>query len=217
MSGLIQRDLLLYFRKNPKILYVFEAVYFLFFLFIMKNKYGPLTYLLLCTPIDMSGLPATLKEMDTSYKGMMTARLLPYSKKDLVKGRFYSAFSYHIFSLAEMLLFTICHQLSWKAFSLEIYFLLFLGGWLIGILLTAVNLLDSLHSGINATRIFYMISAIGLVGGYLLFLFSDKSYDFLNQLISTNRVLLFLLGIFVNILIVLVCYFISLKHFEKSS
>lgn len=217
MSGLIQRDLLLYFRKFTKVTYILEAVYFLFFLFIVKNKLGPITYLLLCAPINMSGLPATLKEMDTNYKGMMTARLLPYRKRDIVKGRFYSAFCCHIFYLVEMLLFALCHYLLWGVFSLSMYLQLFLGGWLIAVCLTTVNLLASFLSSLNATMIFYFISVIGLLAGYLLFLFFNNSFEFLIQLASLKRVWLFLIAGCFDVLILLGSYFISRKYFERNA
>lgn len=217
MSGLIQRDLLIYFRKYSKITYIMEAVYFLFFLLFFKGIVGPLTYLLLCSPVNMSGLPATLKEMDTNYKGMMTVRLLPYTKKEIVKGRFYSAFSCHIFYLAEMLLYAICHYLIGGTVDLSTYFQLFLAGWLIAVLLTTVNLLASFLSGLNTTMIFYFGSVILLFVGYLLFLFNINSFDLLVQLTSLSRGWLFLIAGCLDLLILLVSYLVCVKRFEKSA
>ena len=69
MSGLVYRDLLTFYRKNTKVTYIMEAVYFLFFLLVLRNIYGAITFLVIASPISMSGLPATMKDLDTNYKG----------------------------------------------------------------------------------------------------------------------------------------------------
>ena len=107
MSGLVYRDLLTFYRKNTKVTYIMEAVYFLFFLLVLRNIYGAITFLVIASPISMSGLPATMKDLDTNYKGMMSARLMPYTQRDIVTARFQAAFSCHLLYLAEMLLFCI--------------------------------------------------------------------------------------------------------------
>ena len=65
MSGLVYRDLLTFYRKNTKVTYIMEAVYFLFFLLVLRNIYGAITFLVIASPISMSGLPATMKDLDT--------------------------------------------------------------------------------------------------------------------------------------------------------
>lgn len=217
MSGLIQRDLLLCFRKYSKLSFIMEVVYFFIFLLFFQNIFGPVIFLMLCSPINMSGLPTTLKELDTNYSGMRSARLLPYSKKDLVKGRFCSAYSFHIFYLAEMLLYIGCHYLITGTVSLNIYFQIFLGGWLIAIFMTSVNLLASFLSGLNATLVFYLVSIVCLAGGILLFtiLFKHNWLNLLTQLTSMKRVWLYLIAGCFDVVMLLISYFISLKRFEK--
>ena len=217
MTGLIQRDLLISFRRLSKMSYIMEAVYFLFLLLFFNNIYGPLTFFLLATPINMSGLPNTMKEMDSNYRGMRSARLLPYSKKDIVRGRFLSAVCYQLFYILEMILFAVCHHFIKGGLSLQVYLLFIAGGWLAGLFLTAVNLLTSFTSGLNTSAIIYLITIVLLVGGYWAFIFLGSRTGISKQISSLNITWVLIIAVCFNILFWLVSYSISVKCFEKNA
>lgn len=216
MSGLVYRDLLLFYRKNSKITYIMEFVYFLFFLLILRNVYGAATYLILVVPINMCGLPTILKEIDTNYKGMMSVRLLPYRKADIVRGRFASAFTIHIYYLTVMVVFSICHyficgDVSWKFYAMSIA-----AGWLLAIFITALNLLASFLTNFNVMAVIYFIIVLATVGLYLLFMLTDLHDSILSLLSKAGPGIIWGAGVLVNIIALLISYVLSLKKFEQN-
>lgn len=215
MSGLVCRDLLAFYRKNSKITYIMEVVCLLFFLFAIPGIYGGITFLVIVAPMNMCGLPMILKEIDTNYKGLMTAMTLPYSKKDIVKARFLSAFANHLFYLAEMLIFSILHLMIKGTLSFKILLVMMAGGWLTAIFMTSINLLASFTSGMNVTTILYLILMAILVGGYLLFMLTGI-YDFLLAFIGdVSEIWLWAAAILANALVLFISFRISVRKFEK--
>ncbi|GKH33956.1 ABC-2 transporter permease [Muricomes sp. OA1] len=215
MSGLVYRDLLTFYRKNTKVTYIMEAVYFLFFLLVLRNIYGAITFLVIASPISMSGLPATMKDLDTNYKGMMSARLMPYTQRDIVTARFQAAFSCHLLYLAEMLLFCILHHAITGSISWKTYALLFLGGWLSAVFITSVNLLSSFITGLNAASIIYLLTVILPVGLFLLIMLTDL-YDIIIPFFTGQHPLIFwILAVLLDIIMVTVSYLVSVKRFTK--
>lgn len=216
MSGLVYRDLLLFFRKNSKITYIMEFVYFLFFLLALRNIYGAATYLTLVVPINMCGLPTILKEMDTNYKGMMSVRLLPYRKVDIVRGRFASAFTIYIYYLAVMVIFSICHyficgDISWKLYAVSIA-----TGLLVAIFITALNLLASFLSSFNVMAIIYFIIILSIIGLYLLFMLTDLHNIILSLLAKTGPEIMWGVAILVDMIALLISYILSVRKFQRS-
>ena len=215
MSGLVYRDLLTFYRKNTKVTYIMEAVYLLFFLLVLRNIYGAITFLVIASPISMSGLPATMKDLDTNYKGMMSARLMPYTQRDIVTARFQAAFSCHLLYLAEMLLFCILHHAITGSISWKTYALLFLGGWLSAVFITSVNLLSSFITGLNAASIIYLLTVILPVGLFLLIMLTDL-YDIIIPFFTGQHPLIFwILAVLLDIIMVTVSYLVSVKRFTK--
>lgn len=215
MSGLVYRDLLTYYRKNTKVTYILEVVYFLFFLLVLRNIYGAITFLVIAAPISMSGLPATMKDLDSNYKGMMSARLMPYTQRDIVTSRFKAAFSCHLLYLTEMLIFCILHHAITGDISWKTYFLLFLGGWLSAIFITCVNLLSSFITGMNAAAIIYLITAVLPVALFLLIMLTDL-YEIIMPLFTGNHPYIFwIFAVLLDVIMVAVSYLISVNRFTK--
>ena len=104
MKGLICRDLLICYRRTSKSNYVTDILFFLFFLLVLRNQYSCITYLLCVMPLNMSGMPMILKEMDVNQKGLWIASLYPVSSKNLVLSRYVAVFIQQLHYVAMMLL-----------------------------------------------------------------------------------------------------------------
>ena len=146
---------------------------------------------------------------------MMSARLMPYTQRDIVTARFQAAFSCHLLYLAEMLLFCILHHAITGSISWKTYALLFLGGWLSAVFITSVNLLSSFITGLNAASIIYLLTVILPVGLFLLIMLTDL-YDIIIPFFTGQHPLIFwILAVLLDIIMVTVSYLVSVKRFTK--
>lgn len=213
MKGLIYRDLLICYRRTSKINYIIDVIFFLFFLLVLRNHYSCITYLLCVMPLNMSGMPTAMKEIDVNEKGLWLASLYPVSSKSLVLSRYMAVFIQQLHYVAMMLLYILLHAVLYQEYSFEGYLQMFFLAWMMGILFAAINLIACFTSSLNVAATLYAGLVVLVVIGYLLFnIFFDIDFIFLFQMNS----LLLLGGTALGVtLIVIVTYFISLQFFLR--
>ena len=213
MKGHVLRDLLICYRRTSKISYITDVIIFLFFLLVLRNHYSCITYLLCVMPLNMSGMPTVMKEMDVNQKGLWLTSLYPVSSKSLVLSRYVAVFIQQLHYVAMMLLYILLHTLLYQEYSFGGYLQMFFLAWMMGILFAAINLIACFTSSLNVAATLYAGMVILVVIGYLLCsVLFDINFAFLLQM----NTLLLLGGIGLAVaLIVIVTYFISLQFFLR--
>lgn len=213
MKGLICRDLLICYRRTSKINYITDAIFFLFFLLVLRNYYSCITYLLCVMPLNMSGMPTIMKEMDVNQKGLWLTSLYPVSPKSLVLSRYMAVFIQQLHYVAMMLLYILLRAALYQEYSFGGYLQMFFLAWMIGILFAAMNLIACFTSSLNVAATLYAGLVVLVVIGYLLCnILFDIDFSFLFQMNS----LLLLGGTALGVtLIVIVTYLISLQFFLR--
>ena len=83
---------------------------------------------------------------------------------------------------------------------------------MIGLIYMAMNLVVSFLGNVTVTSVFYMISVLAGMAVYILAVWLDAPVE---RLLSLNPLLLWGGCLTLTVLIVLVCYGISLKLFER--
>ena len=116
MTGLVRKDLLAYYRRSTVAPFIIEIVIGLGLVLFLKNIYSLVTVAVLSMPMNMSGSPTTLKEIEANSMGERYALTLPYSWKDFVKGRFLTAFADGLGSAATGLILILIHYLTVEPF-----------------------------------------------------------------------------------------------------
>lgn len=213
MKGLVLRDLLICYRRTSKMNYITDVIFFLFFLLVLRNHYSCITYLLCVMPLNMSGMPTVMKEMDVNQKGLWLTSLYPVSSKSLVLSRYVAVFIQQLHYVAMMLLYILLHAVLYQEYSFGGYLQMFFLAWMMGILFAAINLIACFTSSLNVAATLYAGMVVLVVIGYLLCsVLLDIDFTFLFQM----NTLLLLGGIgFAVALIVIVTYFISLQFFLR--
>ena len=92
------------------------------------------------------------------------------------------------------------------------YLQLGLASLMIGLIYMAMNLVVSFLGNVTVTSVFYMISVLAGMAVYILAVWLDAPVE---RLLSLNPLLLWGGCLTLTVLIVLVCYGISLKLFER--
>lgn len=213
MRGLICRDLLICYRRTSKSNYVTDILFFLFFLLVLRNRYSCITYLLCVMPLNMSGMPMILKEMDVNQKGLWIASLYPVSSKNLVLSRYVAVFIQQLHYVAMMLLYILLHAMLYQDYSIGGYLQMFFLAWIMGILFASLNLITCFTASLNVAATLYAGMVVLVVIAYLLCsILFDIDFTFLFQM---NTV--FLLGGagLAVALIVAVTYLVSLHFFLR--
>lgn len=211
MSGLVYKDLLAYARKTRKITWIMEFFFFLFFIIGIKHQIAVFTFCLVVVPVNTSGMATTLKELDIYYSGRFNLTL-PFSHKELVLSRYLSAFSTHIFYALELLMFSAVRYFVYEDFPFSTYLVICATGVLIGICMTALNLLASFTSSLNTSAILYLVIIAVFLAAYLIALFTGLDIEKLFQL-SASSVLAVSAALTAAIL--LISYTVSVKVYIK--
>lgn len=181
MSGLVFRDLFLYCRKVSKAVWITEAAALLLFAAVMpKNVYSIIGYIFMITPINIVNLTKVFKEIDEGCQGLKFVRTLPYTKKEIVRARFLTAFLIHAFYTLCMSLFSAIHSLR-SGMDPVIYVKGIAAIWLAGIIILSVDIFLGFFSKSNLVMdTFNFIVLFLLVGLSYAGVFSgsiDGSYE----------------------------------------
>lgn len=212
MSGLIYKDLLAFVRKTHKITWIMEFGFFLLFIIDIKNPISVFTFCLLVVPVSSSGMATTMKELDINCNAGRFNLTLPFSHRELVLSRFLAAFSGHILYAFELLTFSIVRYFVHGDFPFTTYLVICGAGVLIGICMTALNLLASFSASLNTSAILYLVIIAVSMAIYLIALFAGLDIETLMQL-GAGFVLVS--GTALTAAITLISYFLSVKIYIK--
>lgn len=140
MSGLVFRNLFLYYRKMTKAAWFAQAAALLLFAAVMpKNVFSVIGYLFIITPLNMASPMSVFKEIDNECQEFRFERTLPYTKTDIVRARFLFSFLVHSFYTGCMILFSLIHGLR-SGMPPIAYVKAAAVVWLVGIIIISVDL-----------------------------------------------------------------------------
>ena len=195
MTGLVRKDLLAYYRRSTVAPFIIEIVIGLGLVLFLKNIYSLVTVAVLSMPMNMSGSPTTLKEIEANSMGERYALTLPYSWKDFVKGRFLTAFADGLGSAATGLILILIHYLTVGTFSLPVYLQFWAGGFLLGCVYLSIN------------------TAVFTIAGFLAYILLDIKLD---TLVTAEPVFLWMAGIITAAGISLLCVAVAFTAVKRS-
>ncbi len=211
MSGLVYKDLLAYVRKTRKFTWVMEFFFLLFFIIGIKHRISVFTFCLLVTPVNASGMATTLKELDINYSGRFNLTL-PFSHKELVLSRFLSVFSVHILYAMELLVFSVVRYFVYGDFPFPTYLAICAAGVLVGICMTALNLLASFTASLNTSAVLYLVIIAVFLVAYLIALFTGLNIE---NLLQMSAGFILAAGTALTTAIVLISYALSVRIYIK--
>ena len=162
-------------------------------------------------PMNMSGSPTTLKEIEANSMGERYALTLPYSWKDFVKGRFLTAFADGLGSAATGLI--LIHYLTVGTFSLPVYLQFWAGGFLLGCVYLSINTAASFFVGATVTAVIYIVTAVFTIAGFLAYILLDIKLD---TLVTAEPVFLWMAGIITAAGISLLCVAVAFTAVKRS-
>ncbi len=209
--GLAYRDVLIFWRKNSKKSYIYNAVLFLV-LALAVGKFGAATYMFLMAMAQMTTAPVMLKEADINHKGWLFSLSLPCSEREIVRGRFLAAFLIQVPYLLSMPVFSVIHHLAHRSYTPEYYVKLMLTAWICAIIITAINLTVSFAAGMDVVAVLYMVLICLLVVGYLIVTLADIDLSFL---LFINEWLLIAAGFAFALLVTGICYLLAVRIYRK--
>lgn len=213
MTGLVRKDLLAYYRRSTIAPFIIEIVIGLAIVLFLPNIYSVVTVAVLTMPLNMSGSPTTLKEIDTNSMGARYVLTLPYSWRDFVKGRFLTAYTDGLGSALTGLLLLIIHYLTVGLFSLPVYLMFWVGGFLLGAVYVSVNTAASFFAGVTATAVIYVVTAGVTIAGFLAYMLLDINLD---VLMAIEPVFLWLGGIIAAATICVLCVSVGFMAVKRS-
>lgn len=213
MTGLVRKDLLAYYRRSTVAPFIIEIVIGLGLVLFLKNIYSLVTVAVLSMPMNMSGSPTTLKEIEANSMGERYALTLPYSWKDFVKGRFLTAFADGLGSAATGLILILIHYLTVGTFSLPVYLQFWAGGFLLGCVYLSINTAASFFVGATVTAVIYIVTAVFTIAGFLAYILLDIKFD---TLVTAEPVFLWMAGIITAAGISLLCVAVAFTAVKRS-
>ena len=213
MTGLVRKDLLAYYRRSTVAPFIIEIVIGLGLVLFLKNIYSLVTVAVLSMPMNMSGSPTTLKEIEANSMGERYALTLPYSWKDFVKGRFLTAFSDGRGLAATGLILILIHYLTVGTFSLPVYLQFWAGGFLLGCVYLSINTAASFFVGATVTAVIYIVTAVFTIAGFLAYILLDIKLD---TLVTAEPVFLWMAGIITAAGISLLCVAVAFTAVKRS-
>ena len=213
MTGLVRKDLLAYYRRSTVAPFIIEIVIGLGLVLFLKNIYSLVTVAVLSMPMNMSGSPTTLKEIEANSMGERYALTLPYSWKDFVKGRFLTAFADGLGSAATGLILILIHYLTVGTFSLPVYLQFWAGGFLLGCVYLSINTAASFFVGATVTAVIYIVTAVCTIAGFLAYILLDIKLD---TLVTAEPVFLWMAGIITAAGISLLCVAVAFTAVKRS-
>ena len=213
MTGLVRKDLLAYYRRSTVAPFIIEIVIGLGLVLFLKNIYSLVTVAVLSMPMNMSGSPTTLKEIEANSMGERYALTLPYSWKDFVKGRFLTAFADGLGSAATGLILILIHYLTVGTFSLPVYLQFWAGGFLLGCVYLSINTAASFFVGATVTAVIYIVTAVFTIAGFLAYILLDIKLD---TLVTAEPVFLWMAGIITAAGISLLCVAVTFTAVKRS-
>lgn len=213
MTGLVRKDLLAYYRRSTVAPFIIEIVIGLGLVLFLKNIYSLVTVAVLTMPMNMSGSPTTLKEIEANSMGERYALTLPYSWKDFVKGRFLTAFADGLGSAATGLILILIHYLTVGTFSLPVYLQFWAGGFLLGCVYLSINTAASFFVGATVTAVIYIVTAVFTIAGFLAYILLDIKLD---MLVTAEPVFLWMAGIITAAGISLLCVAVAFTAVKRS-
>ncbi|MCR1843362.1 ABC-2 transporter permease [Murimonas intestini] len=213
MTGLVRKDLLAYYRRSTVAPFIIEIVIGLGLVLFLKNIYSLVTVAVLSMPMNMSGSPTTLKEIEANSMGERYALTLPYSWKDFVKGRFLTAFADGLGSAATGLILILIHYLTVGTFSLPVYLQFWAGGFLLGCVYLSINTAASFFVGATVTAVIYIVTAVFTIAGFLAYILLDIKLD---TLVTAEPVFLWMAGIITAAGISLLCVAVAFTAVKRS-
>lgn len=209
--GLAYRDVLIFWRRNSKKNYIYNAVLFLV-LALAVGRFGAATYIFLMAMAQMTTAPVMLKEADVNHKGWLFSLSLPCSEREIVRGRFLAAYLIQLPYLISMPVFSVIHSLVHRCYPPEYYMKLMLAAWICAIIITAVNLTVSFAAGMDVVAVLYMLLICLFVLGYLIVMLTDIDLTFLFFL---NEWLLIAAGFALAFLVTGICYLLAVNIYKK--
>lgn len=213
MTGLVRKDLLAYYRRSTIAPFIIEIVIGLALVLFLQNIYSLVTVAVLSMPLNMSGSPTTLKEIDTNSMGSKYVLTLPYSWREFVKGRFLTAYTDGLGSAVTGLILLLIHYLTVGLFSFPVYLLFWAGGFLLGAVYVSINTAASFFAGATATAVIYVFTAVVTIAGFLAYMVLDINLD---VLLAIEPVFLWLGGIIAAAVICLLCVAVGFMAVKRS-
>ena len=192
MSGLVMADRLAYRRRMSAFSRYFSYIICVATFLLIPKGIGLTLVTLLILPMGAANLPVMIKE--------------------IVQSRFCASFLDGLQDMALVVLFLVIDALWRHTFTPLGYLQLGLASLMIGLIYMAMNLVVSFLGNVTVTSVFYMISVLAGMAVYILAVWLDAPVE---RLLSLNPLLLWGGCLPLTVLIVLVCYGISLKLFER--
>lgn len=212
MSGLVMADRLAYRRRMSAFSRYFSYIICVATFLLIPKGIGLTLVTLLILPMGAANLPVMIKEIDSGQAYTRYLLTFPCSRKEIVQSRFCASFLDGLQDMALVVLFLVIDALWRHTFTPLRYLQLGLASLMIGLIYMAMNLVVSFLGNVTVTSVFYMISVLAGMAVYILAVWLDAPVE---RLLSLNPLLLWGGCLTLTVLIVLVCYGISLKLFER--
>lgn len=209
MKGLIWKDLHVVWKKQHLFSWLFTFMMYVFVLFTIKNENGLCTIVLIAIPCGCSGFAVNMIEMDEKCDADRYIISMPFTKKEIVRARFYSGFCLSLLNLIPALLFILLYQVMYHLFSMESLLIITIWCLILSWLFLICSLVSAYVLGVNgsALTMLALICIAITIWGLLLYTGNDAIWLFQ----QSPWVMLGFGGI-LTVIITYLCYHIS-YHF----
>lgn len=212
MKGLVKKDLLSFYYRQSKLSLVFMVFIYAFCILKLRNGYGLYSTVLLSFPMMASGLAVNLCEMDGKCNFDKYAISLPFSKAELVQGRYLCFLVCSAGAFLLMIALTIAYYFLHNAFSMQMHILILLYGIALLILFGGICIASAYLFGINGSSI-TMLAVMGIfLGTFLCISFLDIDISFLWTM---NPFLVWAVFFLFSLIVCYGCYHVSVRTYVR--
>lgn len=211
MKALIYKDMFVLKQKGQIFSLLSNIVMMIAIGVLFRNLYGLALIVVLSIPIGASAFIQIVMEKEEKTNFDKRIISLPVTKKEIVLARFITSFMYFGLQMLIALIYAIVHVYAFESVTLDIALILWFIGILLGICMIGINSVGyHLLGAKKGTFVYMVILAISIIAYLVVFLGFDVT-----QLLALGSVILMIIACLVTVLCTVICYYVSLKIFER--
>lgn len=211
MKALIYKDMFVLKQKGQIFSLLSNIVMMIAIGVLFRNLYGLALIVVLSIPIGGSAFIQIVMEKEEKTNFDKRIISLPVTKKEIVLARFITSFMYFGLQMLIALIYAIVHVYAFQSVTLDIALILWFIGILLGICMIGINSVGyHLLGAKKGTFVYLVILAISIIAYLVVFLGFDVT-----QLLALGSVVLMIIACLVTVLCTVICYYVSLKIFER--
>lgn len=211
MKALIYKDMFVLKQKSQILSLLMNLLMMLAIGIYFQNLYSLALIVVLSIPVGGSAFIQVVMEKEEKTDFNKRIISLPVTKKEIVLARFITSFIYLGLQMFIALIYAFVHVYVWHAVSLDIALILWCIGMLLGICMIGINSVGyHLLGAKKGTFVYLVILVISIIVYLIIFL----GYD-VTQLLELGSTVLMVIACGVTIFCSVICYYASLKIFER--